>query len=309
MKNNHVRLAGLGLSLLLLLSGCVQTQNGVPTGEGWVYKFLVAPTSNVIRHFAIDQALGFGLAIIIVTILVRVFIIMPLGFYQSWQTTYQTEKRNYFSHILDPLNKRLREAETNDEKMAIQAEIMAANKHYGLSLFGGMGCLPIFVQLPFFQALFYAARYTEGLTGSSFLWFRLDKPDMILTAIIAALYLLQSYLSMQSVPDEQKQQMKSMMYSMPLFMAVMGLSYPSGVSLYFLVGGIFAIIQQLMTTYILKPKLKAKVAEEYRLNPPKPFRPQAATGQPKDVTSTDQTVVSKAIGEGNKKRNAGKQNR
>lgn len=309
MKKNRLLLSGLGLSLLLFLSGCVQTENGVPTGEGWVYNLLVAPMGEFIRYFAIDQALGFGMAIIIVTILVRVLIIMPLGIYQSWQATYQAEKRNYFSHILDPLNKRLREAETNEEKMAIQTEIMATNKHYGISMFGGMGCLPILIQMPFFSALFYAARYTDGIAGTSFLWFRLDKPDLILTAIIAALYFLQSHLSMATVPEEQREQMKTMMYTTPLMMAFFGFSSPAGVALYWLIGGLFAIIQQLIATYILKPKLKAKVAEEYRLNPPKPYRPQAATGQPKDVSSTSQTVVPKAISDNNKKRNAGKQNR
>lgn len=309
MKKNRLLLPGLGLSLLLFLSGCVQTKNGVPTGEGWVYNLLVAPMGEFIRYFAIDKAMGFGMAIIIVTILVRVLIIMPLGIYQSWQATYQAEKRNYFSHILEPLNKRLREAETNEEKMAIQTEIMATNKHYGISMFGGMGCLPILIQMPFFSALFYAARYTEGIAGTSFLWFRLDKPDLILTAIIAALYFLQSHLSMATVPEEQREQMKTMMYTTPMMMAFFGFSSPAGVALYWLIGGIFAIIQQLIATYILKPKLKAKVAEEYRINPPKPYRPQAATGQPKEVASTSQTVVPKAISEANKKRNAGKQNR
>lgn len=310
MKKNRLLLSGLGLSLLLFLSGCVRTKNGVPTRDDFEWIYLVEPMAKVIRHFAIDKALGFGLAIVIVTILVRLFIIMPLGLYQSWQATYQAEKRNYFKHILDPLNKRLREAETSEEKMAIQTEIMAANKHYGLSLFGGMGCLPILIQMPFFSALFYAARYTDGIAGTSFLWFRLDKPDLILTGIIVALYFLQSHLSLATVPEEQKDQMKSMMYITPLTMVMFGFASPAGVLLYWLVGGIFAIIQQLMTTYILKPKLKAKVAEEYRLNPPKPYRPQAATGQPKDVTASSKTSpVTKAISDNNKKRNAGKQNR
>lgn len=306
MKKHRLLLTGLAMSLLLLLSGCVQTVKGVPTKTDPVWRYLVEPMGNIIRHFAVDKALGFGVAIIIVTIIVRVLIILPLGIYQSWQATYQAEKRNYFKHIFDPLNKRLREAESNEEKMAIQTEIMALNKHYGLSLFGGMGCLPILIQMPFFSALFYAARYTEGIAGTSFLWFQLDKPDLILTAIIAGLYFLQSHLSLATVPDEQKAQMKSMMYMTPMMMVMFGFTSPAGVLLYWLIGGVFAIFQQLLSTYVIKPHLKAKVEEEYRLNPPKPYRPQASTGQPKDVTATAATPNQGAISS-NKKRNAGKQ--
>lgn len=305
MKKNRLALTGLSLSLLLFLSGCVQQKNGVPTGEGWVYNLLVAPMGEIIRYFAIDQALGFGMAIILVTILVRVIIILPLGLYQSWQATYQAEKRNYFAHIFEPINQRLKAADSQEEKMAIQAELMAAQKHYGISMFGGIGCLPILIQMPFFSALFYAARFTEGIAGQSFLWFQLDKPDLILTAIIAALYFLQSYLSMQSIPEEQKEQMKSMMYMTPIMMVMFSFTSPAGVALYWLIGGIFAILQQLLVNHLLKPRIKAKVEEEYRLNPPAPYRPQASTGRPKDVTPAANKQSS--LSANNKARNAGKQ--
>lgn len=304
MKKNRLYLTGLSLSLLLFLSGCVQQKNGVPTGEGWVYKLLVAPMGEIIRHFAIDQALGFGMAIILVTILVRVLIILPLGLYQSWQATYQAEKRNYFAPVFEPINQRMKEAQTQEEKLAAQTELMAAQKHYGISMFGGMGCLPILIQMPFFSALFYAARFTEGIAGQHFLWFQLDKPDLILTAIIAALYFFQTQLSMQTIPEEQKEQLKSTMYMTPILMVMFAFTSPAGVALYWLIGGVFAILQQLLVNYWLKPRLRAKVEEEYRLNPPAPYRPQATTGRPKDVTPT---TAQASISANNKARNAGKQ--
>ena len=73
--------SGMGLTLFLILSGCVQTnKQGQPTGQGFVYQFLVAPMSQVIEYFASDLGLGFGLAIILVTVIVRL-IILPLGLY------------------------------------------------------------------------------------------------------------------------------------------------------------------------------------------------------------------------------------
>lgn len=309
MKKNRLFLTGLGLSLLFFLSGCIQRVDGVPTKQDWVWKFFVEPTSQIIRYFAVDKALGFGLAIIIVTVLVRLFIIMPLGLYQSWKATYQSEKRNYLSYIFDPLNERLRQAETSEEKMAAQTEIMAANKEYGISMLGGVGCLPILIQMPFFTALYNAASYTEGLAGQQFLWFQLDqKGDIPMTVIIALLYLLQTRLSMAAIPEEQREQMKTMMYMTPAMMVWFSFISQNGVALYWLVGGVFALIQQLMVTYLIKPRLKAKVEEEFRLNPPKPYRPQAKTGKPKDVTPADKPGQI-TINEANKKRNAGKQKR
>ena len=69
-------LSGMALSTLLFLSGCVQTdKSGNPAG--FIWDWLGQPMSNLIRFFAEDQALGFGLAIVIVTLLVR-FFILPL---------------------------------------------------------------------------------------------------------------------------------------------------------------------------------------------------------------------------------------
>lgn len=258
---------------------------------------------KLIQYFALEQGLGFGIAIILVTIIVRVLIIMPLGLYQSWKSTYQTEKRHYLNHIFQPIQDRLSKAESQEEKLAAQTELMAAQKEYGISMFGGMGCMPLLIQMPFFSALFYAARYTEGIAGSKFLWFQLDQAgDIPLIAIIAALYLFQAWLSVQALPEEQREQMK-MMYSTPIMMIFFTWSSPAGVALYWLVGGIFSIVQQLLVMFIIKPKLRQIVEEEYRLNPPKPYRPN--TTNRKDVTPVDKPTISQPQSKSN--RNAGKQ--
>ena len=122
--------------------------------------------------------------------------------------------------------------------------------------------------------------------------------------IIAALYYFQSWLSIQQVPEEQRKQMAATMYSMPIMMIFFGISSPAAVILYWFVGGIFSIIQQLITNYIIKPRLKEKVAEEFKKNPPK--APRTTPSKRKDVTPKHtQAIASKP----KKNRNAGKQNR
>ena len=293
MNKNQKRLAlmGLATSMLFFLSGCVSLdKSGNPTG--WVWNLLGRPMSHIITYFANNLGLGFGLGIVFVTIIVRL-IILPLGLHQSRGAAYQAAKREYLAPILEPINERLRNAETQEEKMAAQSELMQAQRENGVSLMGGVGCLPLLIQLPFFSALYYAARYTPGVLHDHFLWFNLNSRDFPLIIIIAALYYFQSWLSIQQVPEEQRKQMAVTMYSMPIMMIV-----------YWFVGGIFSIIQQLITNYIIKPRLQEKVAEEFAKNPPK--APRKTPGTRKDVTPKNtQAIANKP----KKNRNAGKQNR
>ena len=302
MKKNTKRLlfSGLALSMLVLLSGCVNVKNGQPTGTVW--NVLGVPMANLITFFAKNQGLGFGVAIILVTIIVRL-IILPLGLYQSYKASYQAEKMNYLKPIFEPITERIRNATTQEEKMAAQTELMQAQREACVSMFGGMGCLPLLIQMPFFSAIFVATRYTAGVSEATFLGMDLGKQNLILVLIIAALYYVQSWLSLQAAPEAQRSQMKTMTYTMPLVMLFMSISLPASVALYWFVGGIFSIIQQLITTYIMKPRLRQRVEEEYKKNPPRVSTPKRR----KDVTQKPKNTNQAAISQQHKKRNAGKQ--
>lgn len=298
-KLNRVLFSGLSLSLLFLLSGCVsQDSHGNPTGTIW--HVLGEPMAKLIQHFANNMDLGFGLAIILVTIIVRC-IILPLGLYQSWKASYQSEKMAYLKPIFAPINERMRNATTQEEKLAAQTELMAAQKENGINMLGGMGCLPLLVQMPFFSAMYFAAQYTQGVSESTFLGIDLGSRSMPLTAVIAILYFFQSWLSMQAVAEEQRAAMKGTMYVMPLMMVFFGMSMPASVLLYWLVGGFFSIIQQLITMFIIKPKLRKQIAEEFEKNPPKTYK----STKRKDVTPAAATTQLNKPKKSN--RNAGKQ--
>ena len=83
--------------------------------------------AEAIKYFATDKGLGFGVAIIIVTIIVRL-IILPLGIYQSWKATLHSEKMNALKHVLEPHQTRLKEATTQEEKLEAQQALFAAQK-------------------------------------------------------------------------------------------------------------------------------------------------------------------------------------
>ena len=296
--------SGMGLTLLLILSGCVQTnKQGLPTGEGFVYQYLVAPMSQVIKYFANDLGLGFGLAIILVTVIVRL-IILPLGLYQSWNATYQSEKRNYLSPIFTPIHERMKSAETQEEKLEAQQALMQAQKENGLSMLGGVGCLPLLIQMPFFSALFYAARYTKGIAESSFLGINLGQQSMILIVVVGVLYYIQSLLSLVGLDEEQKDQMKKMLYMSPLMIVVFSLTAPAGVTLYWVVGGFVQILQQFIINFFIRPYMKKRVTEEYEKNPPKTL---SANSYIKNITPKVNAVVDNRPKNKKKNRNAGKQ--
>lgn len=298
VKNRKLLLGGLSLLALLTLSGCIgRDTDGNPVGLIW--DWLGAPMSKAITFFAENQGLGFGVAIIIVTIIVR-FIILPLGIYQSWKATYQSEKMRYLKPILEPIQERMKNAETREEQMAAQQELMNTHREYGVSMFGGIGCLPILIQMPFFSAIFFATQYTEGIAKASFLGISLGKQSLILVAVAGILYFIQSLVMQIGVDEAQKQQMKSMMLINPMMIVIFSLNSPAGVTLYWIVGGLFGILQQLIITFMLKPKIKKMIDKELESKPLKPIR---ASKPVKDVTpTTDSAIITKK-----KKRNAGKQ--
>lgn len=292
------------LGLLFVLSGCVQHDKaGNPTGEGFVYKFLVAPMGNAIKFLADDWGLGFGLAIIILTIIVRLAI-MPLGLSQMKKSMIQQEKMQAVKPYTDDINKRLKAATSNEEKMQVQSELQNLYKENDINLMGGLGCLPLLIQMPIFTALFYAAKFTQGISESTFLGIDLGKPSLLLVALAGISYFAQSYISMIGMAEEQKKQMKMMSYMSPLMIVMISFSSPAGVTLYWVVGGIFSCIQSLITTLYHKPKVKAELAEHFAKNPIKAVKPAIKDVTPKKATSTPNSKPKNAQG-----RNAGKQQR
>ena len=297
-------LSAMGVAMLLVLTGCVNVDKATGQPTGFIWNTIGAPMAEAIKYFANDKGLGFGLGIIIVTIIVRL-IILPLGIYQSWKATLHSEKMNALKHVLEPHQTRLKEAETQEEKLEAQQALFAAQKEHGISMFGGVGCFPLLLQMPFFSAIYFAAQHTEGVAEASFLGIELGSPSWILVAFAGVLYYLQSLLSLHGVEDEtQREQIKKMIYMSPMMIVMFSIFSPASVTLYWVVGGFMMILQQFIINYIVRPKLRKKVREEYAKNPPKASTSSASR---KDVTPESTTAITTSNKKKNKKRNSGKQ--
>ena len=297
-------LSAMGVVMLLVLTGCVSVDKATGEPTGFIWNTFGAPMAEAIKYFATDQGLGFGVAIIIVTIIVRL-IILPLGIYQSWKATLHSEKMNALKHVLEPHQTRLKEATTQEEKLEAQQALFAAQKEHGISMFGGVGCFPILIQMPFFSAIYFAAQHTEGVAQASYLGIPLGSPSWILIACAGVLYYVQSLLSLHGVEDEtQREQLKKMIYMSPMMIVMFSIFSPASVTLYWVVGGFMMILQQFIVNYIIRPKLRKKVREEYAKNPPQASKTSATR---KDVTPESAAVISTSAKKKNKKRNSGKQ--
>ena len=300
----RIALSIMGVAMLLVLTGCVQVDKATGQPTGFIWNTIGAPMAEAIKYFATDKGLGFGVAIIIVTIIVRL-IILPLGIYQSWKATLHSEKMNALKHVLEPHQTRLKEATTQEEKLEAQQALFAAQKEHGISMFGGVGCFPLLIQMPFFSAIYFAAQHTEGVSEASFLGIALGSPSWILIACAGILYYIQSLLSLHGVEDEtQREQLKKMIYMSPLMIVMFSIFSPASVTLYWVVGGFMMILQQFIVNYIIRPKLRKKVREEFAKNPPKASKTSATR---KDVTPESTAVISTSTKKKNKKRNSGKQ--
>jgi YidC/Oxa1 family membrane protein insertase len=298
---------GLMIMMLLLLSGCVKTdKSGRPTGEGWAYHFLMEPMSNFLDYLYQNFHMNYGFAIILVTLIVR-FILMPLFFRQMHAAAIQQEKMQLLNKYAKPLTEHIKNAKTQEEKMTANMKLQKFYKENGVNMLKSMsaGCLPMLLQAPIFSALFFTARYNKGILKTVFLGIDLSQRSVVLLVIIGILYLIQSYISLIGLDEEQKEKIRTTVFISPIVTVMFGLTMPASVQLYWVAGGIVMIIQQCISSLIIKPKVYKQVEEEFRNNPPKkPVIPAKKDVTPKeDVKSLNYNYIP------GKGRNAGKQQR
>ena len=302
----YLTLGSVFVATSFFLSGCVQrTASGKP--YGFVYDKLAVPTQHIMD--ALSNWLGgngnsYGWAIILITFIVRL-VLMPVMLNQSKKATIQQEKLSSIRPQLNNIQKRQKEATTPEERAQISQEMMAIYKENNISMTGGIGCLPLLIQMPIFAALYAAIQYSELLSKSTFYGINLGHRSFTFVVLTFLIYALQGWISLQGISEEQKRQMSSMMIVSPVMLAFMTYISPAGLGLYFFVGGIFACIQSLLIN-MMRPRIRAKIEAELKANPPKKV---STPPQKKVVTPDNKATVVKNTNNNNRKRNAGKQKR
>ncbi|MCM3357608.1 MULTISPECIES: membrane protein insertase YidC [unclassified Psychrobacillus] len=221
----------------VLLSGC----SGIENKEGTFYNIFVRPFEFLIEFFGDIFNGSYGMAIIAITILIRLAL-MPLMLKNYKNQQGMKEKMDKLKPEMDEIQKKLKETKSKEEQMVLQQEMMGLYRKHNVNPLN-MGCLPMLIQMPIVMGLYFAILYSADIKSHEFLWYNLGSPDIAMTLIAGAVYFAQAKVSLWTVPEQQQQQMKLMVYISPIMIMFISFSSMAALPLYWAVGGILLIFQ------------------------------------------------------------------
>ncbi|KGR86081.1 membrane protein insertase YidC [Lysinibacillus odysseyi] len=237
----HLKLGGLLISVLFLLTGCQAVENE----EGFFYSLFVKPMNFLLDFLGNTVFNGsYGLAIIAITVMIRL-VLMPFMLKNYRNQAVMKSKMDHVKPKMEEIQGKLKTAEKKEDQMALQQEMLNLYREHGINPLN-MGCLPILIQWPIIMGLYFAIRYSADVKTHEFLWFSLGSPDIIMTIVAGIIYMIQAQVSLWTVPETQKQQMKWMVYISPIMIVIISFSSMAALPLYWSVGGFILIVQ----TYI-----------------------------------------------------------
>ncbi|MFO7820629.1 MAG: YidC/Oxa1 family insertase periplasmic-domain containing protein [Lentisphaeria bacterium] len=207
---------------------------------GWMQVISTAILKSLtwIQGF-IGEEWGYGIAIIIITIVIKTLF---------WPLTYKSTTSMRKMQKLQPLIKEMRE-KYKDDAQKMNRKLMELYREHKVNPLGG--CLPILFQIPVFFALFNTLRGAIELRQASFLWATdLSLPDTLPWLImglpirpLAILMGLSMFLQQKLAPSTGDPSQKRMMMFMTVFFMFIFYSMPSGLTLYWTTNQILTILQ------------------------------------------------------------------
>jgi YidC/Oxa1 family membrane protein insertase len=223
---------------------------------GAIFDFFTLVLMDPMINFLVilDQVLfgSFGLAIIAFTIIIRM-VTFPLTVRQLQQTRAMQS--------LQPKVQELQKKFSDPKRR--QQEMMKAYKEAGVNPLGCVG--PMLLQFPILIALFYAVRQSLALSPEaldklsghlynwsyiqngvpleeSFLGMDLREANILMVALVGITTWAQSKTTVSTATDDKARAQQQMMaYMLPLMFMFFSFSFPSGVSLYWVVTSVVSI--------------------------------------------------------------------
>jgi YidC/Oxa1 family membrane protein insertase len=247
MVKRRIWLAFLLVALLAFMSGCTQINEPItPESKGFWNQYIVYPLSWLITYVANLFNANYGLAIIIVTVLIRL-VILPLMIQQT--------KNSKAMQALQPELQKLREKYSSKDmqtQQKLQQETMLLFQKHGVNPLAG--CFPLLIQMPILIGFYHAIMRTKEIANHNFLWFDLgDKDPYYILPLIAGVTTFIQQKMIMAGTEQQNPQMAMMLWMMPIMIVIFAINFPAALSLYWVVGNIFMIIQ----TYFIKgPDIK-----------------------------------------------------
>lgn len=238
MFRNRKWLVLLAVSAMVLLAGCAPVDHTTSTedlleGNFWernvVYWF-----ATMLDQFAEWFGGSYGLSILLLTIIVRT-LILPLTLKQ-----YRSSKA---MQALQPELQKLR-TKYKDNPQKQQEETMKLFQQHQVNPLAG--CLPIFIQMPIFIALYNAIYWNPAIRTHEFLGIQLGVAPNAqewyawLLPVVAA---ITTFVQSKMMPQQPNNPMQAILLIFPVLIFVMSLSFPSALPLYWIFSNIYTIIQ------------------------------------------------------------------
>jgi YidC/Oxa1 family membrane protein insertase len=213
--------------------------------RGWSWLTPLTRFFEWMLHACYTIVPNYGIAIIILTILVRLVTIPIMG---------RQMKSMERMREVQPKLKEL-QAQHGDDRQKQSEEMMKLYKREGVNPLGG--CLPMLLQFPVFIGLFYALQSSFDLRHANFFgWITdlsapeslfvipgLDIPFRVLPLIMGASMILQQKITPTTVDPAQA---RMMMTIMPIMFTVLFYQFPSGLVLYWMISNLLGIAHQLL---------------------------------------------------------------
>jgi YidC/Oxa1 family membrane protein insertase len=240
LLKKKIGLVSILIFATLVLSGCA----GIENKEGYFYDIFVKPFDFLLNFFGDFFNGSFGLAIIAITVLIRL-VLMPLMLRNYKHQQGMKVKMDAMKPEMDEIQKKIKAAKDKEEQMKLQQEMMGLYRKHNVNPLN-MGCLPVVIQMPIIMGLYFAILNSPDVKSHQFLWFSLGESDIIMTLIAGAVYFLQAKVSLWTVPEQQQAQMKMFVYISPIMIMFVSFTSMAALPLYWTVGGLLLILQ----TYI-----------------------------------------------------------
>lgn len=234
----------LALIALLTLSGC--DYSNPENKNGFFYNTFAAPMDHLLHWLGSIFDNNYGLAIIAIVLIVRI-IMLPFMLAQSKNGNLMRKKMEIVKPELTKIQEKIKKANTQEEKMAANQEMMNKYKEYNMNPMKTMlGCLPLLIQMPVLFGLYVSLKWPSsgGLTEhADFLWFNLTHPDIWITIIAGILYIIQPLVNLENMPKEQRSMGYMMAVISPIFIIYISITSASTLGLYWTINAAFLIIQ------------------------------------------------------------------
>jgi len=205
-------------------------------------------------------ASNWGVSIIILTVIINLAL-LPLRI-TSMKSALKMQK---LQPQMKAIQEKYKKYPLRDPRRAdMNAEISELYKKEGANPAGG--CLPLVIQMPFLFAFYSMLGVAIELRHAPFLWLHdLSSPDklFILPVLIVVSTLFVQRMTPSAGMDPTQQRMMTIM--MPLMLGFFSWSLASGLSLYWVIGNVIAIIQQyVMNRTGLGKEMRAEMEKRAR---------------------------------------------